>query len=320
MDEEKDYVTLDQLDPSSGPSDSDIMLLQQPNGEGKSVTVGQLKGHATSDIDKLIPDQANENNKLADKNYVNSSIATNTATYRGDFNSVEELEAYSGEKTNNDYAFVKTTDETGNVAYNRYKWNTEAWIYEYTLNNSSFTAEQWAAIQSGITAEKVAQINEIKISQQPGNAIEEKSDGIFVDASSSWTGTEAAWEALDKSTLKDKQQINITDQESVIYGPDVVVESGHNANGHYRKWKSGLIEQWGSVSVANETVKTISLPTAFIEDEDTYNVIIQACGNTSTSNNQYWNSQEVTDKTGTNFTFKFAQGQATSFDWQAKGN
>lgn len=111
-----------------------------------------------SDIEALIPAQASTSNQLADKNFVNSSISTNTANFIGTFNSVAELEAYSGTVTNNDYAFVIGTDSAGNTTYNRYKYNgnTQQWIYEYTLNNSSFTAAQWAAIQSGITAAKVS--------------------------------------------------------------------------------------------------------------------------------------------------------------------
>lgn len=106
-----------------------------------------------ADIDKKIPAQANSENKLADKDFVNSSISTNTAYFRGTFESITALESYSGKKTNNDYAFVVGVDAAGNTKYSRYKWNGLLWVFEYDLNNSSFTAEQWAAIQSGITAE-----------------------------------------------------------------------------------------------------------------------------------------------------------------------
>ena len=109
---------------------------------------------AIATINGKIPEQASSSNKLADKSFVNSSIATNTAYFIGTFNSLADLEAYSGDLTNNDYAFVVTTDVQGNTVYNRYKYNAEqeAWLFEYALNNSSFTAAQWAAIQSGITA------------------------------------------------------------------------------------------------------------------------------------------------------------------------
>lgn len=111
-----------------------------------------------TDINGKIPAQASTSNQLADKNFVNSSIATNTANFIGTFNSVADLEAYSGTVTNNDYAFVIGTDSAGNTTYNRYKYNgtTQQWVYEYTLNNSSFTAVQWASINSGVTASDVS--------------------------------------------------------------------------------------------------------------------------------------------------------------------
>ena len=115
-------------------------------------------------VKKLIPAQASESNQLADKAFVNSSISTNTAYYISDngspFSSLAALQAYTGSLTNNDYAFVVGTDAAGNTQYTRYKYNsaTQAWSEEYALNNSSFTAEQWAAIQSGITGAKVEQI------------------------------------------------------------------------------------------------------------------------------------------------------------------
>lgn len=223
-----------------------------------------------ADIDAIegkIPAQASESNQLADKNFVNSSIATNTAAFRGTFNCTGEgagvvlasrdedfptspaaicgalgenyqhssadfndlfyyedsgvikilqgdvliAEIYddieesitligntgsitlngsynggsfslslsaadalqvndaigilnaitwdgdSGYTANdNDYAFV-AVKESGNTLYKRYKWESEEdWAFEYALNNSSFTASQWAAINSGITATSVA--------------------------------------------------------------------------------------------------------------------------------------------------------------------
>ena len=94
-------------------------------------------------------------------NFVNSSISTNTANYVGQFNSIEELNDYTGTLTNNDYAFVVGEDESGNTKYDRHKWvdASSEWLLEYTLNNSSFTAEEWASIQSGVKSQDVTQIN-----------------------------------------------------------------------------------------------------------------------------------------------------------------
>lgn len=108
-------------------------------------------------IQALIPATATADNQLADKAFVNSSIATATAEFKGSFTSLDELKATSGNL--NDYAFYLHTDSVGNSIVDRYKWTTAGWLYEYTLNNSSFTAEQWAALNSAITATLVQSYN-----------------------------------------------------------------------------------------------------------------------------------------------------------------
>jgi len=126
-------------------------------------------------ITNLIPAQATSENKLADKNFVNSSIATNTAYFKGTYNVVDDLHltidathsqvatalaSAISNPTNNDYAFVSYPDAiepTQFTKFERYKYNSEttSWAFEFELNNSSFTANQWASINSGITAEMV---------------------------------------------------------------------------------------------------------------------------------------------------------------------
>lgn len=116
-------------------------------------------------------------------NFVNSSVSTNTANFIGTFNSVADLEAYSGTVTNNDYAFVIGTDTAGNTVYNRYKYNGSAWAFEYALNNSSFTAAQWATIQSGLTSSDKTQIgtntNNISTLQQQMGAVNTTLEGVL---------------------------------------------------------------------------------------------------------------------------------------------
>lgn len=103
-------------------------------------------------IGALIPSTATAENQLADKDFVNSSVATNTANFLGTYSTLAEIEAIPN-PTNNDYAFLETEDSSGNNVYDRYKYSEEdeQWLFEYELNNSSFTAEQWATINSGIT-------------------------------------------------------------------------------------------------------------------------------------------------------------------------
>ena len=149
-----------------------------------------------ADITALIPSQASSSNQLADKAFVNSSIATATATFRGTYNLVTDLSlttaatqqqiaaALATKMTvlsivpdTNDYAFVQipAADATPTVIarVDRYKFTGSAWAYEYSLNNSGFTAAQWAAINSGITAESWA--------DTPEAVVDSESQQEFID-------------------------------------------------------------------------------------------------------------------------------------------
>ena len=140
-------------------------LVDDTNKVHKFATAGQLTQIATNQADIVtinskIPAQATSSNQLADKDFVNSSITTNTSFFIGTFQSLAELEAYSGTVTNNDYGFVEIHDQAGNTFYDRYKYNsnTSSWLFEYEINNSSFTSAQWASLNSNATQESIAQI------------------------------------------------------------------------------------------------------------------------------------------------------------------
>lgn len=152
---------------------------------GSAITTHNTSSEAHQDIrneisgiNELIPAQATTDNQLADKSFVNSSIATETATFRGTYNEVSDLSLTTAAThsdiaaalvnvisvaDSNDYCFVQipTADATPTEieSIERYKFSTGVgWQYEYTLNNSGFTAAQWAAINSGITTGLVTQI------------------------------------------------------------------------------------------------------------------------------------------------------------------
>lgn len=113
----------------------------------------------------------------ATASFVNSSVATNTATFRGNFKLPDlgltypatdaqieaALDAHTWPvgvvPTNNDYVYVEIENpQTTGIddVVKRFKFNGTDWHYEYTLNNSSFTAAEKAAIDSGIDSAKVA--------------------------------------------------------------------------------------------------------------------------------------------------------------------
>ena len=70
-----------------------------------------------------------------------------------------------------------SVDQQGDPEYARYKFattggnNQPQWLYEYTLNNSSFTAAQWAAINSGITSSTVSELNNLVHSNSVRNVV-----------------------------------------------------------------------------------------------------------------------------------------------------
>ena len=147
----------------------------------------------------LIPSAASALNQLADKSFVNSTVATNTATFRGTYNVVTDLGlAYNASHQdiatallshiatadNNDYAFVQIpvsgTSEDIRVT-ERYKFNGEAWAYEYDLNNSGFTAAQWAAINSGITALLVEKLGALPTAAELATALAGKQATLTFD-------------------------------------------------------------------------------------------------------------------------------------------
>ena len=125
------------------------------------------------DINDLIPNQASEQNQLADKDFVNSTIATNAANFRGNWSNWTDVpidasqypEDYVGNSTptNNDYMVVQDTSDYSASYQGSWRfiyvgyWTTagkSGWNPQYRIG-SSFTAEQQAALDSGITAAKV---------------------------------------------------------------------------------------------------------------------------------------------------------------------
>lgn len=134
---------------------SDVEESGRPMINGEEIAIRPEVNSLRSDVTAIngkIPAQASEQNQLADKAFVNSSVATSTATFRGTYDSLAELQAVVG-ADENDYGFVIGEDADGNAQYSRYKYVTgTGWVFEYTLNNSSFTAAQWATIESGIVS------------------------------------------------------------------------------------------------------------------------------------------------------------------------
>lgn len=126
------------------------------------------------------------------RDFVNSSISTATANFLGTYTALslgftqQQIDAFTDPPTsqietsvataiatklaslsitptNNDYVFVSVNKSTTTDVdwFWRFKYNGTVWLYEYTLNNSSFTQAQWDAINSGVTTGDVSAIRSI---------------------------------------------------------------------------------------------------------------------------------------------------------------
>ena len=175
-------VTVNQWGHVTSLSDQDIVIAES-KVTGLTDDLSAINT-AISTINGKIPSAASTSNQLADKDFVNSSIGTATANFLGTYNAVSDLgntqatvDAWSGSEdtaaqtlvagqiashlpsgttvTKNDYVFVAVdqtpTGDAGEDWFWRFKYTGSAWAYEYTLNNSSFTADQWATINSLVT-------------------------------------------------------------------------------------------------------------------------------------------------------------------------
>lgn len=234
----------------------DVGSLQQELS-ALSDLVSTIQGRIT-EINALIPAQATSENKLADKSFVNSSISTNTANFLGTYTTLADIEAIPN-PTNNDYAFLETTDSAGNTLYDRYKYNGTQWLFEYELNNSSFTAEQWATINSGLTSTSVSSAIEALDAQSVGGS------GKYISAIEETNGVITATEGTITNTVA-------LDNFNPVTSDAVAREVANMSGMKFPDYKRGNIANWTASASQNTCTLT----------EDSYVVFTyNTTGNTS---------------------------------------
>ena len=148
-------------------------------------------------INAKIPAQASATDQLADNDFVNSSIENVAAYYitkeaaGNPLATKAELDAakvfYSGGQirvpTRNDYTVVlhdesKEIEETGEQPTTRYLYYN-GWDYQYIVNNSGLTADQWKAVNSGATAEIIESVANKQDKLTAGDRISIDSDNVI---------------------------------------------------------------------------------------------------------------------------------------------
>ena len=190
--------------------------------ENRAKAAEQQNADDIDAIETVIPAEASANNKLADKAFVNSSIQTATADFKGTFNSLAELQQVTANA--NDYGYVVSKDAEGNTVYSRYKYvEGTGWVFEYNLNNSSFTAAQWAAIQSGITALLVQKLTDLPTYQALMQLIGTKQDQLTFDTTPTQNSHNPVESGGVKAALDLKQDTLTFDQQPTQYSTNPVV-------------------------------------------------------------------------------------------------
>ena len=199
-------------------------LVRQSELSAVSGRVGVLEG--------VVPSSASSSNKLVDTATMESAISTASATFRGTYNEVSDLNLTTSATAsqiatalastiatadNNDYCFVEipTADATPTEIrrVDRYKYNGTTWSFEFTVNNSGFTTAQWQAINSGIDSTKVGQIatNASNISTLSTNK-----------ADKSATVSNVSYDSTNK---KLKQTINGSTTDVVTFGANAFTDT-----------------------------------------------------------------------------------------------
>jgi hypothetical protein len=259
-------------------------LVDDTNSTHKFATSTQLTQIGTnqtdiSTIEGKIPSQASTSNQLADKAFVNSSVQTATANFRGNWSTWTDVPtsassypadyAESTTPTVNDYLVVQdASDYTGDTLEGTWRfkytgtWSTDGksgWNPEYQVNETPLTAAQLAALNSGITSSDVTLIG---TALQPNDL---PTNHVTTDTNQNITGTKTFVGtkkiAFKQSGTSDKLGFTLYNNNNVEKGylefnPTNIIDGAPLMTlGNYASSASGITQvgfrRYSSVSGAN---------------------------------------------------------------------
>lgn len=239
--------------------------LDAVNSGANTTNIGQITTNTNniSAINEKIPSQATTLNQLADKAFVNSSVQTATANFRGnwaDWATVPTVATdypadYAGSKTPtvNDYLVVQdasdytldTLDGTWRFKYSG-TWSTDGkagWLPEYQVNETPLTAAQLAALNSGVTSSDVTLIG---TALQPGDNISGLvNDSKYIVNKANGTGSISIVGGATNGT----NAVNIGNS-SYTAGYAVSIGNSASANGGYSVCIGNSSQSYGTSGVA----------------------------------------------------------------------
>ena len=176
-----DYSDVGALADTTTISDLTTTTQQDAIDSGaNSTNIGQIATNTSSisTINGKIPSAASSSNQLADKQYVDNAVQTNSAHFRGNWSTWTNVPTDANDypadddgnktPTTNDYMVVQdASGYTGETLVGAWQftytglWSTNGksgWLPRFQINESALTPTQQAALDSGANSTNIAQI------------------------------------------------------------------------------------------------------------------------------------------------------------------
>lgn len=203
-------------------------------------------------IEEVIPEETyTEGNELADKNYVNDKVSTDSATFQGSFNVVQDLSlpvdatheqistALGNSITtanNNDYAWINVPQSAESEVIERverYKFDGTNWGFEYCMNDTSIqpdwdqndnTKADFIKNKPHIKGNALGGIAEGNIENKPGGRYSHTEGHQCIDQSWNYNATTQSYYVNGDFSLFKGATVYYNDISAVI--ADAVAQDG----------------------------------------------------------------------------------------------
>lgn len=129
---------------------------------------------------------------------MNPAFILNKPGYRGEFQSMQSLTESVTDPKLDDYALIKApTGLGGNIGAYFYRYDGTEWSQMYMVESTMLSDTEWAALDSGVTATKVAKLDALPTNKDLANALATKQD-VISDLEAIRSGAEAGATAYQK--------------------------------------------------------------------------------------------------------------------------
>lgn len=202
-----DFATTDEIPTATSDLDNDSNFVSDAAYVHTDNNYTNADKTTLGNVAAAVPAAASAANQLADKAFVAESvqtIAANPVNFNASGDPFPNKAALSGAASyynggaaytpsRGDYAVV-LADESAPSPFTggqvRYQYSGSSWVYEYGINETPFTADQNAAINSGITTVGVAKLNAVEA-------------GAQVNVKSDWSAASGDAQILNKPSFAD---------------------------------------------------------------------------------------------------------------------